>query len=103
MIGARFLARLPALLRVALRESGDAVAQRARENAPSKSGALAASISAQTDDAGVSITATAPHATVIELGSYRRAPRPFLHPALLDEREALRERIRRALQEMDNA
>ncbi len=55
------------------------IAQRARENCPAQSGRLRQSIAAHTDG---TVTASAPYAAAVELGTYRRAASPFLAPAL---------------------
>ncbi len=102
MIGADFLRTLPERLRAVLRESAEQVAARARTAAPVHSGELSRSIDVIEDAQGVGVCASAPQAVIIELGSYRRAAQPFLRPALLDEREALKARIRRILTEMDH-
>ena len=64
-------------------ESALAVAERARASAPNKSGVLMNSIAAEE---GV-VVCVAPYAAAVE---FRQ---PFLRPALLEEREALKTRI----------
>lgn len=64
-------------------ESALSVAARARDLAPRRSGALAASIEAE----GNSVKVSAPYAVAVEFS------RPFLRPALLEEREAVKARI----------
>ncbi len=66
----------------------------------SRSGALAASIGFQLKDATLRIGAggaNAPYAPLLELGSMRRAPQPFLRPALRLREGELGEALARAL------
>jgi HK97 gp10 family phage protein len=99
MIGTGFLQRLPRVLQRLLRDSAENIAHNARESAPQNSGALAQSIKVQERDGQVEIAATAPHAVVIELGTYRRPAQPFMRPALEAERLALRARFYATLKE----
>jgi HK97 gp10 family phage protein len=93
MIGAQFLAQLPQLLQRILNESGQNIAKHARDHAPRAGGNLANSVEVSAAEQSVSIAVTAPYASVVELGTSRRAPQPFLRPALAAERTTLRERI----------
>lgn len=55
----------------------EVIAERARQNAPVKSGKLKRSIHAD----GNSVIADAEHASAVELGTARRAAQPFMRPA----------------------
>ncbi len=54
------------------------IADRAKQNAPVKSGALRQSIHAEGD----SVIADAGHASVVELGTATRAAKPYMRPAI---------------------
>ena len=54
------------------------IADRARQNAPEKSGELKRSIHADGD----SVIADAGHASVVEFGTATRAAQPFMRPAI---------------------
>ena len=63
--------------------AAEAVADRARSLAPVRTGELRGSITTkEMSDGSVAVGATAPHAAVVEYGSSRRAPQPYLRPAL---------------------
>ena len=56
-------------------------AQTARELAPLDTGALRQSISHSAADDGAVVTASAPHAAMVEYGTSKMPPRPFMLPA----------------------
>ena len=56
----------------------EVIADRARQNAPEKSGDLKRSIHAD----GNSVIADAGHASVVELGTATRAAQPYMRPAI---------------------
>lgn len=85
MIGRAFMAALPTRLEAALAEAAGLVADRARELAPDRTGALRSSITAVDN----TVIAAAPHAIAVELGSSKRAAQPYLRPALLELRERI--------------
>jgi HK97 gp10 family phage protein len=96
MMGAAWFSQLQNRLPVALARAGQRVAAAARENAL---GSLADNIRVDAQEEAVSITATAPYAAVVELGSARRAARPFLRPALLDNKDMVFSELARTLRE----
>ncbi len=95
MIGERLLASLPARLEAALAQAAQEVAERAQELAPAQSGSLRSSIQAQ----GNSVTATAPHAAALELGTQHTRAQPFLRPALLELRERITQLVAQTIYE----
>lgn len=56
-------------------------AQTARDLAPVDSGELRGSISASPAENGASVLAAAPHAVMVEYGTSRMPPQPFMLPA----------------------
>jgi len=103
MIGTLLLARLRAVLPLAVQAAGQAVLQQAQQNVASDSGTLARSLvldvqeKTSADGAAAHISTPLPYAQLVELGSARRAPQPFLRPALLDQRSQMAGHIRTAL------
>lgn len=97
MIGAAWFAQLQNRLPAALARVGQNVAAAARDHAPSSS--LAESIRVEAKDTAALITATAPYAAAVELGSVRRAARPFLRPALLDNKDMVFSELAKTLRE----
>lgn len=53
----------------------------ARESAPVDTGELRASISSASTPDGAAVTASAPHAPMVEYGTSKMPPRPFMLPA----------------------
>lgn len=96
MIGAAWFAQLQNRLPAALARAGQGVAATARDYAPA---ALAGGIRVEAKEDTVVITATAPYAAAVELGSVRRTARPFLRPALLDNRDMVFSELARTLRE----
>ena len=70
------------------------IADAARQRCTVKTGRLRDSIAAR--EGGV-VSATAPYAAAVELGTYRRAATPFLAPAMRDAASGLRESARSAV------
>ena len=103
MIGTLLLARLRAALPLAVHAAGQAVLERAQQNAASHSGTLARSLvlevqeKTSADGAAAHISTPLPYAQLVELGSARRPPQPFLRPALLDQRGQMAGHISTAL------
>lgn len=56
-------------------------AQIARDLAPVETGELRGSISASPAEGGASVQAAAPHAVMVEYGTSRMPPQPFMLPA----------------------
>jgi len=85
---ARARGEIQAELQAAVAECAREVAEQARADCPVKSGRLRESIGSEVridEVTGVieaRVYADAPYAAAVELGSGRRAPRPFLFPAL---------------------
>ena len=80
----RFSALPEAFRAAALSAAGDAAAQAvqiAQGLVPVRTGALKASIAAETLPDGALIRAERPYAAVVELGSLHSAPHPYLLPA----------------------
>lgn len=96
MIGAAWFAQLQNRLPAALARAGQSVAATARDYAPA---ALAESIRVEAKADAALITATAPYAAAVELGSVRRAARPFLRPALLDNKDMVFSELAKTLRE----
>ncbi len=72
-------------------EIAEILADKARQNAPEKSGDLKRSIHAD----GNSVIADAEHASVVELGTATRAAKPYMRPAIeqfnqVDLRQAIK-------------
>lgn len=80
MLGQAYMAALHRRLAQAQALAVQRTAERARQLAAEQSAALAESIEVQDN----TVTATAPFAAAVELGTARRAARPFLRPALLE-------------------
>jgi len=102
MIGTLLLARLRAALPLAVHAAGQAVLEQAQQNVASHSGTLARSLVLEVDEhapasAAAHISTPLPYAQLVELGSARRAPQPFLRPALLDQRGQMAGHIRTAM------
>ena len=102
MIGTLLLARLRAVLPLAVQAAGQAVLEQAQQNVVSHSGTLARSLVLEVGErapasAAAHISTPLPYAQLVELGSARRAPQPFLRPALLDQRSQMAGHIRTAL------
>jgi HK97 gp10 family phage protein len=96
MIGAAWFAQLQNRLPAALARAGQSVAVTARDYAPSS---LAESIRVEAKEDAALITATAPYAAAVELGSAKRAARPFLRPALLDNKDMVFSELAKTLRE----
>jgi HK97 gp10 family phage protein len=85
---ARVGEKIRAAVEAAVAECAAAIAEQARADCPVRSGRLRESISVEvaTDPAGAVIEgrvfADAPYAAVVELGTGKSAPQPFLFPAL---------------------
>lgn len=75
-------------------------AEAARANAPVDTGALRGSIDFSARGLTARLHADAPYAALVEYGSRRMPPRPFLRPAALAAREELLARARAALKEI---
>lgn len=79
------LAALPAQAQGALQSaalsSARQAAEAARNACPVRTGALRASLSAQSLDQGAQVSAARPYAALVEMGSLHRPPQPFLLPA----------------------
>lgn len=56
-------------------------AQAAREIVPVETGALRGSITSNAQGLSAAATAAAPHAAMVEYGTSRMAPRPYMYPA----------------------
>lgn len=56
-------------------------AQAAREIVPVETGALRGSIASNAQGLSAAATAAAPHAAMVEYGTSRMAPRPYMYPA----------------------
>lgn len=76
---------LPNRLLHAAASAAAATAQEACENArllaPEDTGALRMSISSAQTDGGAAVYAAAPHAAMVEFGTGRMPPRPYMLPA----------------------
>ena len=87
--------RLIELLDAALQEAAEELLQAAQDRAPHHSGALKNSLVVEKNGLGsYSLKATAPHAMAVELGTEKRAAKPFLRPALLAYQARLKEKLR---------
>jgi len=109
MRGGRRLRILGNVLAGAMAEAVTASAARAadcaREMVPVDSGALRASISTGTKGAlRTAVFAAAPHAAMVEYGTSRMPPRPYMLPAAQEVREGFfadaRAAVRRCLKEI---
>jgi len=93
--------QIRAAAEAAVAECAAAIAEQARADCPVRSGRLRESIGVEvaTDPAGAVIEARvfadAPYAAVVELGTGKSAPQPFLFPALEAQGARLREVLRR--------
>ena len=83
----------------ALARQAERMAQAAREYAPVDTGALRSSISSCMEGGEAVISASVPYAAAVELGSFARAPRPFLSPAYQALKQETIEAVARAMQE----
>lgn len=61
--------------------AADSAAQAAREIVPVETGALRGSIASHAQGLSAAATAAAPHAAMVEYGTSRMAPRPYMYPA----------------------
>ena len=61
--------------------TAESAAQAARENVPVETGALRASIVSAAQGLSAAVTASAPYAAMVEYGTSRMAPRPYMYPA----------------------
>lgn len=82
-----------------LAQQAERMAQAAREYAPVDTGALRDSISSRMEGGEAVISASVPYAAAVELGSFARAPRPFLSPAYQALKQETIEAVARAVQE----
>ncbi len=73
------------------------VVRAARELCPVDTGALRESIDAESDGMSAVITAGAEYAAYVEFGTSKSAAQPYLVPALLQNKEALAEKIAETL------
>ena len=96
---ARYRARLCGEITQALNDAARETASQARQAAPVRTGALRDSIAPeeavwQGDAAFSAVVAAAPYALLVELGTSRARPQPFLRPAARRAGEALVGRLR---------
>lgn len=91
------MARASALNEIAGRAEGYA-----RERAPVDTGALLSSIASAVEDGAAVVGSPLGYAPWVELGGPRRAPRPFLRPAMEEHAEEYREIIEAALRGGDH-
>lgn len=61
--------------------TADTAAQAAREIVPVETGALRGSIASTAQGLSAAVTASAPYAAMVEYGTSRMAPRPYMYPA----------------------
>ena len=61
--------------------TADSAAQAAREIVPVETGALRGSIASNAQGLSAAVTASAPYAAMVEYGTSRMAPRPYMYPA----------------------
>jgi len=85
-----------------VRATTNATAARARRNAPFRTGALRRSIRVRTEGqvrvlAKGLVEATADHAPMVEYGTARTDPQPFMNPAADSEQEPFYAEVDRAL------
>jgi HK97 gp10 family phage protein len=99
----QIIASLPPSVAEALEESANAIAEGAKGRVPVDSGALRDAIHVEEIDNGYSVVAgddSAFYGHIVENGSVRVPPRPFLMPAFEAERENLLERVSEALEDL---
>ena len=70
-------------------DGAHAAAQSARELCPVRTGALRASIKAESSGTHAQISADCPYAGYVEFGTYKMAARPFMVPGLYSAREKI--------------
>lgn len=88
----RIAASLKPRVDSSLRLGAEAVAQTARDRAPRASGALAEAIHTETDEQGTWVVAGDDgvfYGHLVEHGTSKSAPQPFLIPALEERREEI--------------
>ena len=61
--------------------TAEGAAGAARENVPVETGALRGSIASAAQGLSAAVTAAAPYAAIVEYGTSRMAPRPYMYPA----------------------
>lgn len=95
----RYQARLRADIAQSLSDTAREAARLACQTAPVRTGALRDSIACddaawEGDTAAAAVTASAPYALFVELGTSRARPQPFLRPAARQAAERMKIRIR---------
>ena len=80
--------RLEAAVQKAAMVAAERCAETARSLVPVDSGELRESIRAGRQGKGAAVIAAAPHAAMVEYGTSRMAPQPYLVPAARQEEEA---------------
>lgn len=101
---AKRLERAAAVLEQKLAEAAQAAAsqaaEEARRNVPVDTGELRESITCSADGLTAQVRADAPYAALVEYGTRRMPPRPFLRPAAMTAQETFAARAREALKEI---
>ncbi len=84
----------------ALEASAEIIAAAARARAPVETGTLRDSIRVRPTDTGRAVEATAFYAHMVENGTVKTPPRPFLVPAFEANKAQIDDRIRAAVQRL---
>lgn len=93
----KFTSELPEKLSRGVAQGGELVKSDARSLAPVDTGYLRQSIHAHTEGLRCEVGAGASYSMYVELGTYKMRARPFLFPALANNKESILQKIKENL------